>query len=198
VPLPASRRALLGAAFVLAAIGMVGCSSSTSVHAEVKPEDKRHAAPEFTLKDTDGRTVKLADYKGKVVLLNFWATWCGPCKIEIPWFMDFEKQYKDQGFSVLGVAMDDEGWQVVRPFLSEHKVNYRVMVGDEITAQLYQGLDSLPTTFVLDREGRIAATHVGLVSKSEYQNEITQLLKTATAGSGTSADSGNTELARAK
>lgn len=197
MPLPLLRRTPLAAAFVLA-IGMVGCSSSPSVHAEVKPKDKRNLAPEFSLKDSDGRTVKLSDYKGKVVLLNFWATWCGPCKIEIPWFIDFEKQYKDHGFSVLGVAMDDEGWQVVRPFLSEHKVNYRVMVGDEITAQLYQGLDSLPTTFVLDREGRIAATHIGLVSKSEYQNEITQLLKTATAGSGSSVVSGNAELARAE
>ncbi|MEO8661945.1 MAG: redoxin domain-containing protein [Bryobacteraceae bacterium] len=197
MPIPVSRRAPLATAFVLA-ITLVGCSSSTSVHAEVKPEGKRNSAPDFTLKDNDGRTVKLSDYKGKVVLLNFWATWCGPCKIEIPWFMDFEKQYKDHGFSVLGVAMDDEGWQVVRPFLSEHKVNYRVMVGDEITAQLYQGLDSLPTTFVLDRDGRIAATHVGLVSKSEYQNEITQLLKTATAVGGASAASGSAELARAK
>jgi len=123
-----------------------------------------------------GQTVKLADYKGKVVLLNFWATWCGPCKIEIPWFIEFEQTHKDKGFAVLGVSMDEDGWDVVKPYLASHKINYRVLLGDDSVATLYGGVDSLPTTFILDKEGRIASIHVGLVSKGDYLNDIGVLL----------------------
>ena len=98
--------------------------------------------------------VHLSDYRGKVVLLDFWATWCGPCRIEIPWFMDLERKNKDQGFEVLGVSMDDEGWEVVKPFLAELGVNYRVVMGNDSTAQAYGGVDALPTTFLIDREAR--------------------------------------------
>ena len=78
---------------------------SADTNGELKPAADRKAAPAWTLKDSDGRAVSLSDYKGKVVLLNFWATWCGPCKIEIPWFVEFEQKFKDRGFAVLGVAM---------------------------------------------------------------------------------------------
>jgi thiol-disulfide isomerase/thioredoxin len=147
------------------------------VHAAstVKEVSTRKAAPEFTLKDADGKMVKLSDYKGKVVLLNFWATWCGPCKIEIPWFKEFETNYKNKGFAVLGVAMDDEGWEAVRPYLEQQRVNYRVLMGTEPVGALYGGVESLPTTFLVDREGRIAATHIGLVSKSVYVNDLKDL-----------------------
>ena len=146
------------------------------VEAQVRATKDRKTAPDFSLKDANGKTVKLSDYRGKVVLLNFWATWCGPCKVEIPWFMEFEQQYKDKGFAVLGVAMDDEGWQAVKPYLSERKVNYRVLMGDDSVTQLYGGVDSLPTTFVIDKDGRIASAHVGLVGKNEYVGEIQALL----------------------
>ena len=157
---------------------MAGCSSSPdSVRAaSVKNETSRKNAPNFTLKDADGRTVKLSDYKGKVVLLNFWATWCGPCKIEIPWFIDFEQKYKDRGFAVLGVSMDDDGWTAVKPYIAEKRLNYRVLLGNDTVGDQYGGVDSLPTTFLLDRNGKVAATHIGLVSKSDYQNEILLLL----------------------
>jgi len=147
-----------------------------SVKAAVKPEKERKLAPDFTLKDSTGATVKLSDYRGKIVLLNFWATWCGPCKIEIPWFVEFEQSYKDRKFAVLGISLDDDGWESVKPYLETHKINYRVMVGTDALSQMYGGVDSLPTTFVLDREGRIAAHHVGLVSKSDYQHDIESLL----------------------
>lgn len=161
-----------------AGLCLTGCvNSKPKSEAKVKQHSDRKAAPEFSLKDVDGRTVTLAEYKGKVVLLNFWATWCGPCKIEIPWFVDFEQKYKDRGFAVLGVAMDEEGWEAVKPYLEQAKVNYRVVVGNDSVAALYGGVDSLPTSFVLDQDGRIAATHVGLVSKSDYENEISQLLE---------------------
>jgi peroxiredoxin len=148
----------------------------------VKPEKDRKPAPDFTLKDADGKTVKLSDYKGKVVLLDFFATWCGPCKIEIPWFMDFERKHKDRGFSVLGVSMDDEGWEVVKPFLQGLGVNYRVVIGNDFTAQAYGGVDALPTTFLIDREGRIAAVHVGLAGKKDFENGIQELLEAPAGG----------------
>jgi peroxiredoxin len=145
-----------------------GCSPvKPAKAASLKPDAERHAAPDFALKDADGKTVRLSDYKGKVVLLDFWATYCGPCKIEIPWFMDFERKHKDQGFSVLGVDMDDEGWDAVKPFVNDVGINYRIVVGNDSTADMYGGIEALPTTFLIDRDGKIADVHVGLTSKSE-------------------------------
>ena len=161
----------------LAAVALLyGCSGPTSVRAAVKPEKDRKPAPSFNLTDATGKAVKLADFKGKVVLLNFWATWCGPCKVEIPWFIEFQQTYKDRDFVVLGVSFDDDGWKSVKPYIEEKKINYRVMIGDELIAQHYGGVESLPTTFVVDKAGRIASIHIGLVSKSEYKNEIETLL----------------------
>jgi thiol-disulfide isomerase/thioredoxin len=100
------------------------------------------------LSDAKGASIKLSDYKGRVVLLNFWATWCGPCKIEIPWFVEFQNKYKDRGLAVLGVSMDEEGWQTVRPFIAAHNMNYRVAIGTDQVARRYGGIGSLPTIFV--------------------------------------------------
>jgi cytochrome c biogenesis protein CcmG/thiol:disulfide interchange protein DsbE len=143
----------------------------------VKEEGKRQTAPDFALKDVNGKTVKLSDYHGKVILLDFWATWCGPCKMEIPWFMEFERKYKDRGFAVLGVSMDDDGWQSVKPFIQEIGMNYRVMIGDERTGDLYGGIEALPTAFLIDREGRVAVEHVGVSSRREFEDGIEKLLE---------------------
>ena len=169
---------ILICAVTTAVLVSVGCSggSPTSAAAAVKPEAKRRPAPDFSLKDAMGRAVTLAEYKGKVVLLNFWATWCGPCKIEIPWFVEFEQKYKDKGFAVLGVSMDEEGFAVVRPFVDKNQINYRMVIGNDSVAQQYGGVDALPSSFIIDKEGRIAATHVGLVSKGEYARDIDALL----------------------
>lgn len=158
-----------------------GCSSApTEVKAaSLKPGKDRHQAPDFTLKDADGKTVHISDYKGKVVVLDFFATWCEPCKIEIPWFMEMERKNKDKGFEVLGVSMDDEGWEVVKPFMRDVGMNYRVLIGNDQTAQLYGGIDSLPTTFLIDREGKIAAVHIGLASKRDFEDGVEQLLQAA-------------------
>lgn len=162
---------------IAAALLLGSCSSSSNVEAADRANTGRKHAPDFSLKDANGATVKLSDYKGKVVLLDFWATWCGPCKIEIPWFMEFEKTYKDRKFAVLGVSMDDDGWSVVKPYVEKNRINYRILLGNENTGSLYGGVDSLPTTFLIDRAGRIASTHVGLsTSKSGFENEIKQLL----------------------
>jgi cytochrome c biogenesis protein CcmG/thiol:disulfide interchange protein DsbE len=170
---------------LMAILALGGCNSSKSVkaaNAVMKSDKERKLAPEFELKDADGKTVRLSDYKGKVVLLDFWATWCGPCKIEIPWFIDFERKYKDQGFSVIGVSMDEEGWTAVKPFISELAINYRVLQGSDSIAQLYGGVDALPTTFLIDRDGRIASTHAGLAGKDEFENGIKKLLAQPSVG----------------
>ena len=172
------RVALAAITALLLGCFLQGCSPTPqSVRAaSVKPDGERKQAPDFALKDGDGKLVHLTDYRGKVVLLDFWATWCGPCKIEIPWFMEMQRKNKDQGFEVLGVAMDDEGWETVKPFVSDLGVNYRVLMGNDMTAQLYGGVDALPTTFLIDRTGRIAAVHVGLASKKDFEDGIQQLL----------------------
>ena len=144
--------------------------------ASVKTGKDRKAAPDFELKDANGHTVRLSDYRGKVVLLDFWATWCGPCKIEIPWFQEFERQNKDKGFAVLGVAMDEGGWDVVKPFAQYMKINYRLVIGNDTIAEQFGGVDALPTTFLIDRDGKIAAVHVGLSGKREFEEGIRELL----------------------
>ena len=178
---PKWKTAVATMAMAFAALSCASTAKVDAAMASVRPTKDRKTAPAFKLKDSDGKIVQLSDYKGKTVLLNFWATWCGPCKVEIPWFIEFEQKYKDKGFAVIGVAMDEEGWEVVKPYLSDKKVNYRVLVGDDSTAQLYGGVDSLPTTFLIDRDGKIAGVHVGLVSKSEYEKDLLALLGAVTA-----------------
>ena len=134
------------------------------------------SAPDFVLSDANGNPVRLSDFRGKVVLLNFWATWCPPCRVEIPWFIEFQQAYGDRGFLVLGVSMDEDGWNSVKPYMTANGIRYRMVIGDDKLAELYGGVESLPTTFIIDKSGRIAATHAGLVSKSAYREGIEALL----------------------
>lgn len=153
------------------------CAGPEPFSAQAQPIKNRKPAADFTLRDANGASVKLSDYRGKVVLLNFWATWCGPCTLEIPWFIEFEQHYKSQGFAVVGVSMDEDGWDAVKPYVTEHKMNYRVLLGNESVSQLYGGVESLPTTFIIDREGKVAfPPHIGLAGKNEYLKEIQSLL----------------------
>ena len=168
----------LAAFLAITAVFISGsCSKGSAARRASSSSAERRLAPDFTLRDAAGQEVKLSDYRGKVVLLNFWATWCGPCALEIPWFIEFEQQYKSRGLEVLGVAMDEEGWPVIKPFIAEHKMNYRVLLGNDSVSQLYGGVDALPTTFIIDRDGRLAsAPYVGLAGKNEYLQEIQSLL----------------------
>ena len=168
---------------MLAVVLLGSCSKSPTPPVKEKTQSSSNLkpAPDFLLKDSNGGTVKLSDYRGKVVLLNFWATWCAPCKIEIPWFIEFEQQYKNKGFEVLGVATDDEGWSVVKPYITERKMNYRVVLGSDSVESAYGGIEALPTTFVIDQEGRIVSSHIGLVNKDDYVKEIQNLLGNTSA-----------------
>src|SRR5258705_11963123 len=104
--------------------------AASSGIANVTPASARKKTPGFTLKDVNGRSVRFSDYKGKVVVLDFWATWCTGCKVEIPWFMEFQTKFKSEGIETIGVAMDEEGWDKVRPYATEHPFNYPIVAGD--------------------------------------------------------------------
>jgi peroxiredoxin len=188
---------LLAVVAVAAVCANTACSNPETAEAAVKENKDRKLAPPFTLKDATGQPVQLANYKGKVVLLDFWATWCAPCKVEIPWFMEFEQQFKDRGFEVVGVSMDEDGWSVVKPYVEQLKINYRILLGNDQVGQLYGGVDSLPTTFLIDRQGKIASVHVGLErGKEDFKNDIVKLLETSHAASG--APARNAQLASAR
>ena len=137
-------------------------------------------APDFKLADSDGRQVRFSDYRGKVVALNFWATWCGPCRIEVPWFNKLERRHANKGFAVIAISMDQEGWPAVKPFVSKLKVNYRVLLGNHQITEMYGGVDVLPTTFLIGRDGRIASAHVGLVDRKAFESSLEQLLEPVT------------------
>src|ERR1700730_9956069 len=139
------------------------------------------AAPDFTLTDSAGSSVKLSAYKGKVVLLDFWATWCGGCKVEIPWYVEFQDKYRKDGLSAIGVSMDDDGWKSVKPFLEEHKLNYPVVIANQDLTTRYGGLPSLPITLLIDRDGTIAESHAGMVDKDAFENKIKVLLHESAA-----------------
>lgn len=134
-------------------------------------------APAWTLKDMDGKEVKLADFKGKVVILDFWATWCGPCVKEIPDFIALQKEYGKAGLMVVGVAAGDEEVAVVRKFAQKQGINYQLVLGNDDVAKLYN-VEALPTTYIINREGRIVRSHVGLASKSAFEADIKPLLGT--------------------
>ena len=135
------------------------------------------AAPDWQLNDPDGQTVKLSDFKGKVVILDFWATWCPPCRAEIPGFIALQKQYAAQGLTVVGVSLDTDGPSVVKSFMKRIGMNYPVVLGNEKTAADYGGITAIPTTFVLDRNGNIVSSHQGFASQVVFESEIRPLLE---------------------
>jgi thiol-disulfide isomerase/thioredoxin len=134
------------------------------------------APPDFEATDSSGVNFRLSDYQGKVILLNFWASWCAPCKEEIPWFVEFQRHHADHGFVVIGISMDEGGWKAVQPVMDSLKINYRVAIGDTELAQKYGGLESLPQSMLIDRKGRLLVKHTGITSKEQYEREIVRAL----------------------
>jgi len=133
-------------------------------------------APDFTLQSLDGRSVRLADFRGKAVLLNFWATWCSPCKIEMPWFVELQKQYGPEGLQVVGVAMDDASTKEIADFAKEMGVNYPVLIGKESVGDAYGGVQFLPENFYIDRNGKVLDRAFGLKGRSEIEDEIKRIV----------------------
>jgi peroxiredoxin len=143
---------------------------------------KGRPAPDFQLVDLDGKNVRLSDLRGKAVLLNFWATWCPPCKIEMPWFVDLQKQYGSQGLQIVGVAMDTgNAHDAVAKFAKEMDLNYPVLMGNDAVADQYGGVDSLPTTFYIGRDGKIVSRVFGLVSHKEIEEGVRAALSQGSA-----------------
>ena len=178
---------LIGLALTVGAVGMflyersrgpvtVGQENSGAVVPQPPPSIRGEEAPEFELPDVNGDTVHLSDFLGKVVLVNFWATWCAPCEIETPWFVEFDGEYREDGLQIIGISLDEGGVEPVKEFMEKYEIEYTIVMGDEDTAQNFGGVIGLPTTFLVDQEGKFYSMHRGLVSKGLYVEEIEELL----------------------
>ncbi|MFY9803725.1 MAG: TlpA disulfide reductase family protein [Candidatus Acidiferrales bacterium] len=172
--------------FVMAAglaAGFAGCKSGNG--ATTGTPKTLANEPNVTFKDLQGKDVTLVSLKGKVVIVNFWATWCEPCQVEIPWMIGFQQKYADKGFTLLGVAMDEEGKSVVEPYVEKTQfdvdgnkmnMNYPIVLGNDDLADKFGGLLGLPTTFVISRDGKIVKRYIGLASRDDLEAEIKALL----------------------
>lgn len=153
----ASTAAIL---FVLAGIFTIGTTSASA-----------QEAPDFTLTDINGQEVSLSDFKGKIILVDFWATWCGPCKMEIPSFIKLQEDYKDD-VVILGISLDQGGPQVVVPFAEKMNINYPIVYGDGTVVKAFGGVRGIPTTFVIDRDFNIQRKYVGYTDHSVFEKDI--------------------------
>ena len=147
-----------------------------SLPAQEAPANDQPAAPAWKLADLDGKPVSLADFKGKVVILDFWGTWCAPCRDEIPGFVELQKKFADKGLVVVGISLDQEGAAFVQKFVKQHGVTYPVVVGNQEVAAAYDGIDALPTTFIIDRAGKVVKGHRGFTEQAKFEADITPLL----------------------
>ena len=172
------RKSVLLVVVIILVFGVyrVGWRSSRPAKTGSPSSVVHSAAPDFSLQDLNGQPLDLANYRGKVVLLDFWATWCTPCRGEIPHFVEFQDKYRAQGFQVIGISMDD-GPKPVREFYQELRMNYPVALGNEKVAEAYGGVLGLPVTFLIGRDGGVATKHVGEVEMPVLQQEIESLLQ---------------------
>lgn len=159
-----------------------GCAKSAGAPAAPKVLANE---PNVTFKDLDGKELTLASLKGKVVVVNFWATWCDPCRVEIPWLIRLQQTYADKGFTLVGVAMDEDGKSAVDPFVQSTKfdvngqqktMNYPIVLGNDEIADKFGGMLGLPTSLVITRDGKIAKRYIGLVNEADLEKQIKDLL----------------------
>ena len=142
----------------------------------VAAEEALSPAPAWQLLDLEGKTVKGADFKGKIVVLNFWATWCVPCREEIPSLVELHQQYGDDGVIIVGASVDQGGLDLVKRFVERFKMNYPVVIADEKMMRAFGNVEAVPTTFLIDRNGRVAGKHIGFAEKETLEREIKSLL----------------------
>jgi thiol-disulfide isomerase/thioredoxin len=182
---------------------MGGCKGASTLKptttqsvANAKPE------PAVTFKDLNGSSLPLESLKGKVVLVNFWATWCEPCKIEIPWMIEFQQKYSGRGFTVVGVAMDEEGKSAVAPFVQKQQfdvngakmtMNYPIVLGNDDVAEKFGGLFGYPTSWLISRDGKVVKKIIGIVNESDLEKEIQDLLQQSSASTASVAPMPNGE-----
>jgi peroxiredoxin len=175
------RNALVFVALTVAVLAMLASGKyldRTRQHGPLKlvGDIKGVEAPDFSLLTLDGQKVKLSDYRGKAVLLNFWATWCPPCKVEMPWFVDLQKQYGRDGLVILGVAMDDAEPATIAKFAQELGVNYTVLLGNDKVSDDYGDVQYLPTTFFIGRNGAIVDKLTGLLDRKDIEDDVKKTL----------------------
>ena len=144
-------------------------------------------APDFTLESLDGKNMSLSDLRGKAVLLNFWATWCGPCKIETPWLVELQNQYGPQGLQIIGVEAGDDGKDDIAKFVKDMGINYPILIGKEAVGDAYGGIPALPETFFIGRDGKIVDKSMGLHGRAEIEDSIKKALDTEAAKDAASA-----------
>jgi cytochrome c biogenesis protein CcmG/thiol:disulfide interchange protein DsbE len=159
---------------VLAA-GILLASDQAGGRAALQPRSQRKPAPEFALPDSTEKMMTLKDYRGKVLLLDFWATWCHGCKLEIPWFAEFAHKYAGKGLTVVGVSLDSDGWKAVAPFIKTAHVPYQIILGNDAVSKAY-GIENMPDTFLIDRQGRVAAVYNGMVDKQNVEDNLRIML----------------------
>jgi thiol-disulfide isomerase/thioredoxin len=186
---------------LLVALALAGCGSLAKglLHSSSETLKPIGPEPEVSFKALTGSEVPLASFKGKVVLINFWATWCDPCREEIPWLIDLQRKYGDQGFTLLGVAMDDEGASVVNPFVQSQqfdvdgqkmKMNYPIVIGKDSDGEKFGGIFGYPTSILIDKNGQINKRIIGLIDRDQINRQIRQLLQApATSATTTTAAS---------
>jgi peroxiredoxin len=173
--------ALVVVAVVVAGMLYFGFHSARRAGAGTPMLKQASMAPDFSLESIDGKNMRLSDLRGHAVLLNFWATWCSPCKIEMPWFVDLQKQYGAQGLQIVGVAMDDASKEDIAKFAKDMGVNYPILIGKDSVGDQYGGVPALPETFFIGRDGKLIDKIIGLKGKGEIEDDIKKALNTQPA-----------------
>jgi peroxiredoxin len=151
-------------ALVVVALFIVSCASAGD------------PAPNFKLKTADGKTVELKKLAGKAVVLNFWATWCGPCRQEIPGMVRVYEKYKSKGLEIVGISVDQRGWDVLKQFLAKNTITYPIVLGGQEEAEAYGGIEAIPTTFFVDRKGNIVSKAVGAMEEEDFEKAVKGIL----------------------
>ncbi len=168
--------------FAVIILIFAGCSNSEAQKESKKSSNEKQTEtqtikkmPEFELKNIDGETVSSDDFDNKVLLVDFWATWCPPCRKEIPGFINLYEKYKDKGVEIIGISLDKD-MDKLESFVDENKINYTVLIGNKEIADAFGGIQGIPTTFIIDRNGNVEFKQVGLASEKKFEEELKKVL----------------------